>query len=1182
MKFILSFYFILFSLTAFSQFNGTKFITSSFLYDVEDMAHGDLDNDGLVDLLLISDTYNQVTWSKNIDGDGKWSTLQLIDNEYNNLQQIQASDVNADGLLDIIVASGHAVPPLYNAIVWYKNKGAGEFTESVLIGSIDDPMSNGVDFSIDIGDVDNDGDLDVVAGYDDIDKIFLFKHLDGDGNFSDPILLSDNYDSPMDIHLVNLDSDNFLDIVIQSKGIFISYFKNSNGVTFDDPITIASPNLGLKRMAFGDLDGDSDKDIVAVLGTSLQVVWYENINNEGLFSIHNVIAGNEVFRDVEISDIDGDSDNDVIFIIGYDGGTGYIKNLDGNAQFDEPTYLSPNLPNAIGSRVQCFDYDNDGNTDIIGSSREKIYLFDEPLLLPEGKDLRLVFKIENVNYGDLNGDGFPDAVVSTENIYTGTLFWQKFNPGCGLFEMPRIISQGHEVADFNFDDLNGDGINDIIFVTKTAADTAILGWQINDGQGNFSSINSLPFENGDPISIYVEDVDNDGLKDVLVRRSASSGFYFYKKENNFPSFQSSQVIYEEAHFNRDLHIFDVNLDGLKDIVFTEMDVLQVSWLKNNNGAFGSKQSLFPVTPNAPFKFVHFDFNEDGFQDIILYTTTVGEVYFYLSNQSNTYIEQQTIYSYSGLFSYLFLIDYDLDGHQDLIYISDGEINWHRYNPDMEIFDEKQPLDVGGSIMYKIDMNNDGDLDLVFGDTYEQYYTSSLLNNAQIIAKAFFDSNNNNQFDLDEAGLYGVPFSLFPDPLYLLTNQDGEKRFYVAPGEYTIQAGLLPGWSLSTDSSTYTITLDDFTLANKKFGYFPDSLFSKVIPDLTSAPTRCNFEVSFWLSISNWGTIVEKGLLELNIIQLADFVSAEPAPDSIVNNSCYWYINDLNPTYQNKVKLLFEIAGVQSIGDSVLLVANYFTEYQPGEYELSGSYSFASEINCAVDPNDKQVYPPGIHDSHYTLFDSELIYTIRFQNTGTDTAFNITIIDELDNDLDWSTFRVITSSHYMETSIDPNTGVVTFYFPDILLPDSIVNEVLSHGFVKYLIKAMEGIPENTPVRNRADIYFDFNDPVSTNATLNTMVSEIPETDAVVKFETLKENIYPNPFDDYFIIEFPENFSPNDLEINVYNVLGQKLESNILYEGQAAFVFPENAQNGLITCEIIYKGKSFAALVVHSKL
>ena len=80
------------------------------------------------------------------------------------------------------------------------------------------------------------------------------------------------------------------------------------------------------------------------------------------------------------------------------------------------------------------------------------------------------------------------------------------------------------------------------------------------------------------------------------------------------------------------------------------------------------------------------------------------------------------------------------------------------------------------------------------------------------------------------------------------------------------------------------------------------------------------------------------------------------------------------------------------------------ENSTGVFTENTMYKYEPVLNCAYDPNDKLVHPTGVQEEGYTLFGEELEYTVRFQNIGTDTAFNIRIEDQLDDDLDWNTFR----------------------------------------------------------------------------------------------------------------------------------------------------------------------------------
>ncbi|AHM60016.1 hypothetical protein D770_08775 [Flammeovirgaceae bacterium 311] len=146
-----------------------------------------------------------------------------------------------------------------------------------------------------------------------------------------------------------------------------------------------------------------------------------------------------------------------------------------------------------------------------------------------------------------------------------------------------------------------------------------------------------------------------------------------------------------------------------------------------------------------------------------------------------------------------------------------------------------------------------------------------------------------------------------------------------------------------------------------------------------------------------------------------------------------------------------------------------------------------EIIDSFDPNDKQVVPAGITANHNIMGDEFLEYTIRFQNTGTAAAINIRITDKLDRNLDLSTLKIGAASHPMtwEGETMGSIASITWRFNNINLPDSNANEPASHGFVKFRIRPKQSLEKGTIIKNKADIYFDFNSPVTTNEVFNTI-------------------------------------------------------------------------------------------------
>ncbi len=144
------------------------------------------------------------------------------------------------------------------------------------------------------------------------------------------------------------------------------------------------------------------------------------------------------------------------------------------------------------------------------------------------------------------------------------------------------------------------------------------------------------------------------------------------------------------------------------------------------------------------------------------------------------------------------------------------------------------------------------------------------------------------------------------------------------------------------------------------------------------------------------------------------------------------------------------------------------------------------IKASYDPNDKTVYPEGAGANNDVKRGTPLIYRIRFQNTGNDTAFKVVVRDSLPNNLDIATLRIGAASHsYTYKITGKANAVLEVTFDNILLPDSTTDELGSHGFFYFNIQHKKGLPINTEIKNEAGIYFDFNAPVITNTAKITL-------------------------------------------------------------------------------------------------
>jgi uncharacterized repeat protein (TIGR01451 family) len=205
-----------------------------------------------------------------------------------------------------------------------------------------------------------------------------------------------------------------------------------------------------------------------------------------------------------------------------------------------------------------------------------------------------------------------------------------------------------------------------------------------------------------------------------------------------------------------------------------------------------------------------------------------------------------------------------------------------------------------------------------------------------------------------------------------------------------------------------------------------------------------------------------------------------------------------------------------------------------------------EIDCraiqnSFDPNYKANSPEGVAWAHYVLPNTPIDYTVRFQNTGTDTAYKVVVIDSLSNNLDLATLELGASSHPYSVSLSgQGVAVLKFTFSNINLSDSTTNELNSHGFVKYKITPKASTPLGTRINNAADIYFDYNFPVRTNTAFVTLGNELVLSVAGSSGQRSPSIItYPNPTKGFITVESAKN-NPI-LQINIYSVDGRLLKS-----------------------------------------
>tara|TARA_R110002072_G_scaffold16233_1_gene63753 strand:+ start:56161 stop:57558 length:1398 start_codon:yes stop_codon:yes gene_type:complete len=331
----------------------------SLVYGVQ---AGDFDMDGDQDILFVE--FDRVYWTENINGEGSFGDDFGIDsNRGQSLSQL-VIDLDKDNFIDIIISYFDD-----DSVEWYRNLGDGTFSEAQI-------LANNLNAArgITAGDIDDDGDLDLVLGVTNGNGFYWIEHLDGNGTFGPLQTIDAGIAQARTQRLGDIDGDGDLDVVTNGLGTErLSWFENTDGAGNFSVQHIIEPN-GLYENFFelADLDGDDDLDIVSSKDKSL--IWRENTDGLGTYGAPTTLFTDTMsgfgvggFVSIVLIDLDNDNDIDITYDSGFWYGKVYQLNIDGAGTFSAPEFI---LPPEGGSTSYNYaaDMDGDGDMDLLNNS----------------------------------------------------------------------------------------------------------------------------------------------------------------------------------------------------------------------------------------------------------------------------------------------------------------------------------------------------------------------------------------------------------------------------------------------------------------------------------------------------------------------------------------------------------------------------------------------------------------------------------------------------------------------------------------------------------------------------------------------------------------------------------------------------------------------------------------------
>ncbi len=819
-----------------------------------------------------------------------------------------------------------------------------------------------------------------------------------------------------------------------------------------------------------DINGDNYPDLLVCSYSGSQSNKYYQNNGNGTFSTVSKgdLTGAKSVSTLSgvFADLDNDGINECITSNNTDKAT-FVFKKDGAGNYNKINAGALTTDRGYGQTVNVVDYDNDGKLDVFiaeyfPTNMCRLYHNDGGNLFSRINTSELS-KIGNYTIGstwaDYDNDGRPDLLV----------------PVGGTVSNPFAK-------------------NNLLFH--------------NDGNGRFTQITSgaVVTDAGNSTGSTWGDYDNDGHLDLFVSNASMQKNCLYHNNGNgtFSKIDTGAIVNDLGNWHGCSWV-DYDNDGWLDIYVVTNDSLRGNKLYHNekNGYFrnAGQEVLCAITPGT-MGTSWGDFDRDGYQD--LYVATTGDranLLYHNNGGANRWINITLAGSASNRNA--------IGARVSIKCTISGTAVWQTRE-----ITSTSGIGSQNAVAAAFGLGNatvvdsitvrwpSGTLQHITGQGSNQFLLISEPSTGTISGKVFLDGNSNCNHDVGELGIGNILLRVNPGNVLVNTDIGGNYTIKLPVGTYTVTRASSAWWaSYCGESRTATIVAVNTVYSGNDIGVYATIAGADMSVNTGATAFRRGFENDMVITYANKGGATATGnTVALTFPAGITPTAALPSWTSVAGSKYTWSIDDLAPGGTGAIRIAQTIPLSYAIGDVITYTSEVSTATTDGNSE-NDFHTYSMNIVGAIDPNELLVSPAGEGVQGYIPDSQMLHYTVQFENVGSYEAENVTIADSLPEYLDLSSFRMEQSSHTCHFQL--NGRSLQVFFDHIKLPFSKFDSVLSNGFVTFSLKPQNGIMPGAGIPNKANIIFDFEEPLATGDVLNTIYPQ-----SMVNKKN-KLFVYPNP-------------------------------------------------------------------------